>query len=142
MLIDTSVWINCLQGKADTVACSEKLRQMPESQIATCGVIMAEVIPFLKDKNTKEITMRYFETFTYLEAGDDKTFWSRVISLREHLESKKIRKIGIPDIMILLLAERSASVLLTEDKVLQEAGRNLKIAVTNAKEFGEGLSAW
>ena len=109
ILIDSSVWIDYFRGGKD----SEPLDELLENnQACTCGLILAEIIPFLNQRKEKEL-VDLLKNVPRVECVID---WDRIISHQTRCLKKGINGIGIPDLIIAETAALYDVKLFTLDK--------------------------
>jgi len=94
ILVDTSVWIEYFGGN-ETVNDIDNL--IDENVICTNKIILCELIPFLIKENEIELV-------ELLESIDEiplKIDWNKIIDYQTLNVKNNLRKIGIPDLLIL-----------------------------------------
>ena len=94
ILVDTSVWIEYFAGnpQADNIDIL-----IDDNRVCTNKIILCELIPFLKEKNQdKLIDLLYSIEEIPLEIR-----WEKIIEYQTKNLACNLRKIGIPDLIIL-----------------------------------------
>jgi predicted nucleic acid-binding protein len=94
ILIDTSVWIEYFSGNK---AVNDLDNLIDEGIICTNDIILCELIPFLKGK-------KEFELIDLLKSINNiqlEINWNKLIDYQFENVKRNIKKIGIPDLIIL-----------------------------------------
>jgi predicted nucleic acid-binding protein len=108
VLVDTSVWIDFFREEAYRSAIQELAQ---EGQLATCGLIHLELLPFVLHKRRQ--VEDYFQQMRYLPFED--AMWFSLIQLREKILGRG-ENVGIPDLILIALCQRYDAILFTKDK--------------------------
>ncbi len=126
VLIDTSVWIDYLQGTA-----SEDLQQLVDNllgtkEIVVPKIVLAELIQGARSEKDIAVIREFLEAFTVMSEGD--RTWMDAGKLSYDLK-KKGKKVNLADCYISILARENRASILSLDKhfrdVQHEAGVKL-----------------
>lgn len=109
VLVDTNIWIEYFrEGKF-----SQNIESLiTEGRIATCGVVKAELFPFVKKKKT--VVKALLNSIHHLSFGE--SWWDTLMEVHETILSKKYHPYGIADLILLTLCIKHNAGLLTQDK--------------------------
>jgi len=109
ILVDSSVWIDYFRdGKTgDTVDLL-----LDHNLICISGIIMSEIVPVLKVRGER----RLIDLLGKLDFIDTPIDWQKVIEYRTLLLKKGINGIGLPDIMLVQLAQANELSVFSLDK--------------------------
>ncbi len=94
VLVDSSVWIDYFRGALQSEALDELL---DNNAVCTCGLILAEIIPFLVIKKEKEL-IGLLNSVQRVESAVD---WNRIAGYQTTCLKNGINGVGIPDLIIL-----------------------------------------
>lgn len=117
VLVDTSVWIDFLNGHASSAraALADLLRG--DDEVCTCGIVVAEVFQGLRRSSTREEIVRLFRELTYLEPpGLD--LYLRAADIYRQLRQRGRTIRSTIDCVIAAIAEESGCRLLARDRDL------------------------
>lgn len=133
ILFDTSIWIDYLKKSSsqDSIIFDSFL---DNNQVAICGVIMAEIIPFLKTSHEKYICENLFNHLPFLTSTySEQKEWQEIINYQQQLLKNGLNNVGIPDLMIISLAKQYEMAIYTKDKHFKLAKNilNFEIFETN-----------
>lgn len=126
VLIDTSVWIDYLQGTA-----SEELEKLVDDllagkEIIVPKIVIAELIQGARSEKDISVIREFLEAFTMV--GEGEYTWVNAGKLSHDLK-KKGKTINLADCYISVIAKESRSPILTLDKhfkeIQKEAGLEL-----------------
>jgi predicted nucleic acid-binding protein len=113
VLIDTSVWIDYLQGTA-----SEELQRLVDDlmegkEIIVPMIVLAELIQGARSEKDIAVIREFLEAFTIV--GEGKTTWMDAGKLSYDLK-KKGKTINLADCYISVIAKEHHATILTLDK--------------------------
>lgn len=94
VLIDSSVWIDYFRDGQNSSPLDEYIEQ---NLICINGLILAELVPFLRLKNQFHLVELLYEIESIPLAID----WNRIIDYQTLALKNGINKVGIPDLMIM-----------------------------------------
>jgi len=109
VLIDSSVWIGYFKKANDLVALNELI---DKDRICTNKIILAELIPYLEEKKENEL----IDILQSIEEIPLEIDWEKIIDYQIKNLRNNIRKIGIPDLIILQNVIENDLELFTLDK--------------------------
>lgn len=113
LIVDTSVWIDFLNGKT----IPELESALKEVRVFLSPIVLSEVLSgFTKNKDKKEI-ISFFKELRFFEANFD--HWVKVGKLRNHLASKGLNT-SIPDSHIAQCALDLEGYLLSKDNIFKK----------------------
>jgi len=124
VLIDTSAWIEYFAGNPKTNNIDKLL---DENNICTNKIILCELIPFLKEKNQNEL----IDLLESIEEISLKINWEDIIEYQIKNIKNNLRKIGIPDLIILDNVIKNEVELYTFDKHFKNMQKLFKIKIYN-----------
>jgi predicted nucleic acid-binding protein len=113
VLVDTSVWIEYFAGN-DFENKIDKL--IDEGKICTNKIILCELIPFLKFKNEIEL----IDLLNSIDIYPLNINWEKIIDYQTKNVKNNLKKIGIPDLLILENVLDNNLELYTYDKHFNE----------------------
>jgi predicted nucleic acid-binding protein len=94
VLVDTSVWIDYFSGKKT----AEKVDSLLDDKIiCTNKIIMCELLPFLHVKKEVEL----IDLLKALPEIPLQIDWDRIIDFQSNIIKRNIKRVGIPDLIIL-----------------------------------------
>ncbi|MFW5771662.1 MAG: PIN domain-containing protein [Spirochaetota bacterium] len=93
ILVDSSVWIDYFRGGNQSAPLDLLLEN---NSICTCGLILAEILPFLIVRNQKKL-VSLMHTIPNVACTPD---WKRITRYQAQCLKKGINGIGIPDLII------------------------------------------
>lgn len=109
VLVDSSIWIDYFR----TGEHSDLLDPLvSDNEVVTCGLILAELVPFMEIKKEKELVSLIRE----IPRSDISLNWERIIEYQHICLKNGINRIGIPDLIILDTVLEFNLSLLTKDK--------------------------
>lgn len=109
ILIDSSVWIDYFRSGEESALLDMYIAQ---NVICTNDLILAELIPFLKLKNEKQV-IKLLNEITKIPLNIN---WQKIIEYQTTCIKKGINKIGIPDLIIIDNVIQNKLVLYSFDK--------------------------
>lgn len=113
LIVDTSVWIDFLNGKT----IPELESALKEVRVFLSPIVLSEVLSgFTKNKDKKE-AISFFKELRFFEANFD--HWVKVGELRNHLASKGLNT-SIPDSHIAQCALDLEGYLLSKDNIFKK----------------------
>lgn len=124
VLIDTSVWIEYFSGNK---LVNDLDHLIDEGRICTNKIILCELIPFLRHK-------KEFELIELLKSIDEielKIDWNKIIDYQFKNISNNLKRIGIPDLIILQNILDNDLQIYTLDKHFQQMKDLFKINIYN-----------
>ncbi len=126
ILVDSSVWIAFFKGQEEAKSIFHLL---DANQICTNDLILAELIPFLKQK--KETTLiRLLNTIEKIRIEID---WSEIIEMQTNNLRNGINRVGIPDLIIAQNAIRNKLKLFSFDKHFELMKKNIGLKMFEIK---------
>jgi predicted nucleic acid-binding protein len=108
VLVDSSIWIEFFKKGAHQQTIIDLINK---GLLATCGLIKAELIPFFKTSQIKEV-QHYLNLATHLTFEDND--WIPLIEYRRSLISKGEHN-SISDLIIMITAKLNNAQILTLD---------------------------
>jgi hypothetical protein len=112
ILADTSIWIEFFRSRDSAVA-RELDRLLEEGVAATCGLVLAELLPGLRKK--QRVAVRgLMESLPNLEIPAD--IWDDVAEMQEKALDKGSGPFSLPDLIIAAAALRHDAELFTRDR--------------------------
>jgi len=109
VLVDSSIWIDYFRSGEHSKLIDPLIS---DNAIVICGLILAELVPFLEIKKEKELVDLLREIPRY----DISLNWERIIEYQLICLKNGINRIGIPDLIILDTVLEYHLTLLTKDK--------------------------
>jgi len=109
VLVDSSIWIDYFRNGAHSSTLDSLLS---DNSIVICGLILAELIPFLAAKKEKEL----IELLREIPRYDLAINWERIIEYQQICIINGVNRVGIPDLIILDTVLENNLHLLTNDK--------------------------
>ena len=111
ILVDTSVWIDYFSGKKTV----EKLDSLLDDKlVCTNMLIMCELLPFLHIKKENEL-IELLKAIPEIPLNID---WEKIIEIQYNVLKKNLKRVGIPDLIILDNAIKNDLKLYTLDNSL------------------------
>ena len=120
ILIDTSVWIEYFSGNK---LVNDIDNLIDEGKICINDIILCELIPFLKIKKEFEL----IDLIKSIDKIELKINWNKIIDYQFENVKKNIKKIGIPDLIILQNILDNNLEIYTLDKHFIQMKDNFKI---------------
>ena len=122
VLIDTSVWIDYLQGSAQ-----EKLQQFVDDlldgkDIIVPKIVIAELVQGARTKKDIAVIREFLEAFTVV--GEEDETWISAGKLSFDLK-KKGKTINLADCYIAVLAKEHGAAILTQDKHFKDIQKEI-----------------
>jgi len=109
ILLDTSVWIEYFKGGEH----SSKIDRLLEMNVvATCGVVLSELLPVLQHKKQNTL-VALLRKIHYLKYDVD---WEVLIKNQTSCLAQGINKVGVPDLMISETVNQNNALLCSLDK--------------------------
>lgn len=117
VLVDTSAWIEFLNGTASPHADAVESLLRGDDEPCTCGVVVAEVFQGLRRDTTRSVIERSFRDMAFLEPSGFDAY------LRAAEVYRKLRERGVTirstiDCLIAVIAEEAGCALLARDRDL------------------------
>lgn len=135
MLIDSSVWIDYLKKAATSTASFDRFESLREEEMVTCGIVVTEVLPFISDPHQKAFASNLLLNLTFLSPSNDRFFWESMLQAHEVLKKNGLLQMGLPDVMIMVLAKEHGVSILSLDKHFFKAAKALGIEVWHPKDL-------
>ncbi|GEM_PF-2076011 len=135
VLPDTSIWIDFIQYKKVSSWTENFARWLRNGEIATCGVIMAEFIPFIQNASDRAYAEIVFETLQYLSPLSDLEFWKNVTRHQRNLSQNGIYRIGIADLIIIELSRANGASIISHDQHFQMAQKVISFDLIKPSEL-------
>lgn len=117
VLIDTSAWVEYLNGRSSVEAALVTRLIESTHEICTCGVIVAEVFQGLRGDRSVRALRRLFTELFFLEANGVETYF-RAADVYRALRRRGVTVRSTIDCLIAVLAEENGCVLLARDRDL------------------------
>ncbi len=118
ILIDSSVWIDYFRSGTHT---SKLDTYIDQNLVCTNHLILAELIPFLKVKKQFKV-IKLLKSLTNITLNIN---WDNIINLQTTCIQKGIKKVGIPDLIILDNVIQNELVLYTLDKHFKQINKHI-----------------
>jgi predicted nucleic acid-binding protein len=109
ILIDTSVWIEYFRNADNVLVLDELINQ---DRICINEIILAELIPFLEERKEKTL----IDILQSIDLIPLQINWNEIIEYQIKNLKNNIRKIGIPDLLIIQNVIKNDIELLTLDR--------------------------
>ncbi len=135
VLPDTSVWINFVQRRNNFTWPGVFEGWLRKGEIATCGVVLAEFLPFLQRGAEREYSETVFESLTYLSPQSDLEFWKNIAVHQKSLSQKGIHRIGIADLIIIEISRAYNIAIVSDDQHFQMAKKVLSFGLIKPSEL-------
>lgn len=117
VLVDTSVWVDFLNGHQSRHAEALALLIRDEADVVTCGLIVAEVLQGLRDPKSLTTIERHFREMDWLTPQEPETYVGAA-DLFRRLRSRGITVRSTIDCVIANLAARHDALILSKDRDL------------------------
>ncbi len=109
ILVDSSVWIDYFRGGKT----GDKVDLLLEHNlVATCGLILAELVPFLKVRNQRKL----IKLLQLLPNYDDSPNWQDIIKYQTICLQKGVTGIGLADLILLDISVRNDLAIFSLDR--------------------------
>lgn len=118
ILIDSSVWIDYFRSGTHTGNLDTYIDQ---NLVSTNHLILAELIPFLKVKKQFKV-IKLLKSLTNITLNIN---WDNIINLQTTCIQKGIKKVGMPDLIILDNVIQNELVLYTLDKHFKQINKHI-----------------
>jgi predicted nucleic acid-binding protein len=116
VLVDTSVWVDFLNGFPSPVADAlAELLEGDDDDVCTCGIVVAEVFQGLRRDEGRDAMRRSFEDLIFLEPPGI-GLYLRAAELCRALRKRGKTVRSTVDCIIAVIAEDSGSALLAHDR--------------------------
>ena len=115
VLVDTSVWVDFLNGFSSPEAKTLRAIAIDVGVLATCGVVAAEVLQGLRSDGAVRRTKAYFQDLDWLSPRGPETYFSAA-SLYRELRRRGITVRSTIDCLIAQLAAEGDCELLARDR--------------------------
>ena len=122
ILIDTSIWIEYFSGDNKNISLDKLI---DEDIICTNEIILCELIPFLKDKKEYELV----DLLQSIDLINLNIEWNKIIEYQTINLKNNLRKIGIPDLIILQNIINNNLTFYTLDKHFKQMEKIHKISL-------------
>jgi predicted nucleic acid-binding protein len=117
VLVDTSAWVEFLNGTRSPHADAVETLLRGEDEICTCGIVVAEVFQGLRQDVTRTTIEQSFRDLSFLEPpGVDLYF--RAADVYRKLRERGVTIRSTIDCVIAVIAEEAGCVLLARDRDL------------------------
>ena len=127
ILIDTSIWINYFRNSPHPyVALVDRLIQKNE-EIATCGVVLTEVLQGVRDEREARILLQLFERMPVLTLDTNGYILAAEIYRKARQSGHTIRR--TTDCLIAACAIHHSAVLLHHDKDFDIIAKHSKLKI-------------
>ena len=113
VLVDSSVWVDFFRDSSSPHG-TVLDHLLEQGMVCTASLIKAEIIPSALNKKDFNRLRDLFQALPLLE--EPKTFWNEIILAQFALKQKGIHGIGIPDLMIAVLARTHEKEVFTKDR--------------------------
>lgn len=115
ILVDTSVWVDFFNGSVNPTA--EALVRLidKEIEILTCGVIVAEFLQGIRDRNKLPTLIGHFQDMDWLTPTEPETY-IRAAAMFRKLRSQGITIRSTIDCLIVQLADENNAMVLSKDR--------------------------
>ncbi len=122
-LADTCIWIDFAKGNSskEGVYFEEMLQN---KLLYSCGLVKAEIIPFISDKKIQMLVENLFNVVSYLEDYDD--IWTDVIVHQKELLAKGFCA-SIPDLLLTSMSMHYEVPILTHDKHFYAISKHIQL---------------
>ena len=117
VLIDTSAWIDFLNGHASPERRAVAELVAGEEEICTCGVVVAEVFQGLCRNKVRGELQRLFQNLLFLEASGI-AIYLRAAEIYRSLREQGVTVRSTIDCLIAALAEENGCLILARDRDL------------------------
>lgn len=114
ILVDTSVWIDFLNGKDLPHVATLEFSIQQEIDIAICGVILTEVLQGISNDKQHQLTQDYLQSLLMLEIKD--TIWLQAADIYRQLRKRGLTVRKTNDCIIAATALHYDCLLLHNDK--------------------------
>lgn len=118
VLIDSSAWIEFLNGRPSRTADQVTRLLGDELEICTCGLVVTEVLQGLRRASGYPKVVGLFADLTFLEAAGLTTY-VRAAEVYRELRRRGITVRSTIDCLIAILAEEQACMVLARDRDLE-----------------------
>jgi predicted nucleic acid-binding protein len=117
VLVDTSAWVEFLNGTNSPHADAVEALLLGDDEPCTCGIVVAEVFQGLRKDSTRSAIERSFRDMSFLEPSNIDVY------LRAAEVYRKLRERGVTirstiDCIIAVIAEEAGCALLARDRDL------------------------
>jgi len=122
VFVDTSVWIEYFKNGHDLLVLDELIN---DDRICINKIVLAELIPFLEDRNEKEL----IDILQNIDEIPLEIDWDDIIGYQVLNLQNKIRRVGIPDLIIMQSVLENNIELMTLDRhfILMKSIHKLKL---------------
>jgi predicted nucleic acid-binding protein len=117
VLVDTSVWVDFLNGYTSPQADELAALLDGEDEVCTCGIVVAEVFQGLRRAEGRQAIRRSFESLTFLEPSGISPYL-RAAELFRALRARGKTIRSTVDCVIAVLAEENGCAVLARDRDL------------------------
>ena len=124
VLVDTSVWIEYLQHKNQSVISSVNLL-LDQKLVTTCKTVQGELLPYFADENQ---FLKYHLIFACMTLCDERLLdWDAIVHYAFLLRKKGVTGFGIADLMIAQLSIQYDCYIFTLDGDFENLGAVMPI---------------
>ncbi len=122
IMVDSCVWIEHFEKKIP-----ELQQLMEKKNVAVCGIILLEFIPFLRDDKELDWIQYFFRQLKRIDKNLEDSDWENLIFDQQKLIHHGINRIGIPDLLIMYITKLQNARLYTIDKTMKKAAHILHV---------------
>jgi len=115
VLVDTSAWVDFLNGFASPAADALDELLRGDDDVCTCGIVVAEVFQGLRRDRGRDAIRRSFESMTLLEPSGSRPYF-RAAELFRGLRERGTTVRSTIDCIIAAIAEGGGCALLARDR--------------------------
>ena len=117
VLVDTSVWVDFVNGHPSPEAQALEQLVRDEADILTCGVVVAEFLQGIRERDSLAQLKRHFRDMEWLTPGEPETYLAAA-ALYRSLRAQGVTIRSTIDCLIARLAEEGQALLLSKDRDL------------------------
>jgi predicted nucleic acid-binding protein len=115
VLVDTSAWIEFLNGSRSPHADAVEALLRGDDEPCTCGIVVAEVFQGLRKDATRPAIERSFRNMSFVETSDIGAYF-RAAEVYRKLRERGVTIRSTIDCIIAVIAEESGCALLARDR--------------------------
>jgi predicted nucleic acid-binding protein len=134
VLVDTSVWVDFLNGHGSAEAQALEQLIADRCEVATCGVVVAEVFQGLRRGPDREALERSFRDLVWLSAVEPEAYF-RAAELYRALRARGATIRSTIDCLVAVVAEQHGFLVLAKDRDMT-AILNSGLCATRAPRLG------
>lgn len=113
VLVDSSAWIEFFR-KMDSPYAEAIDVLLEENRVCTCDLVMAEIVPAARSRKQFDELLDYFQALPRLDEPAD--LWPQIMEAAFSLRRNGINGVGIPDLMIAIIARSHKLPVLSKDR--------------------------